>query len=218
MKKTICLLITLMLCTALAIPAMAQVVGGNYVDGVYEAGIYFDGETIPAGLHENIDIESNSNVTIDGAVRISSGFHLRIRENGTLTITENGSLSGTDIVFPSNNGTPLPNSKIVLRNGAWIRLEFHVYDAADAFEILLQEGNISYTRNGNFITAGNAPACERKNQKTVCADCGEVISTYSGSMLSEGSLAIITAVAGVAVGMTVMFFIMKKKKSAPAEN
>ena len=49
----------------------------------------------------------------------------------------------------------------------------------------------------------------------VC-DCGEKApdeyGLYMGSTLSGGNLAIVCAVAGVAVGMAVMFFIMKKKK------
>lgn len=42
-------------------------------------------------------------------------------------------------------------------------------------------------------------------------------TSVTGSILSEGSLAIITAVAGIAVGMAAMFFIMKKKKPAVAD-
>ena len=42
-------------------------------------------------------------------------------------------------------------------------------------------------------------------------------AAVTGSILSEGSLAIITAIAGLAVGMAVMFFVMKKKKPALAD-
>lgn len=214
MKKIICLVLALVLCTALAIPAMAQVIGGNYQDGVYTTGYYFDGETIPSGVHQSIYVEKNSNVKIDGAVTIATEGIFRIYDNGTLTITKNGSLSGTGVV----HSLKCPNSKIVLENGAWIKIKFDYSGQAEYFEQILQASNITCTRNGDIVMAGNVPPCEHKNQKNVCVDCGEVISTYSaaGSILSEGSLAIITAVAGVAVGMAVMFFVMKKKKPALA--
>ena len=210
MKKIICLLLALVLCTALAIPAMAKI-GGNYQDGVYSTGFYFDGETIPSGVHQSIYVEKNSSVKIDGAVTIATKGIFRIYDNGTLTITKNGSLSGTGVAYSEK----CPNIKIVLENGAWIKIKFDNSAQAELFEQILQASEITCTRNDNIIMAGAVPACEHKNQKNVCVDCGEVISTYSaaGSILSEGSLTIIVGIAAAAVfGLGGFFLGMKKKK------
>ena len=58
--------------------------------------------------------------------------------------------------------------------------------------------------------------CTNTFHEGVCPDCG-MGAAVTGSILSEGSLAIITAIAGLAVGMAVMFFVMKKKKPAVAD-
>ena len=69
---------------------------------------------------------------------------------------------------------------------------------------------------------GKCTVCDYEcpHHGSICALCGEERllpeNGAIGSVLSEGSLAIITAVAGIVVGMAVMFFIMKKKKPALA--
>lgn len=119
MKKTICLLIALVLCTALAIPAMA-VIGGTFENGVYNYGIYQNGENIPAGLHDGAAVYNNCSVKIEGAVKLVSRCSIAICGGSTLTIKNGGSLSGTDIFY----GQYEEGSKIVLENGAWIKLQF----------------------------------------------------------------------------------------------
>ena len=50
-----------------------------------------------------------------------------------------------------------------------------------------------------------------------CIDCG-MSATGTGSTLSEGSMTVVVGVAAFAVGMAVMFFIMKKKKTAESNS
>lgn len=86
-------------------------------------------------------------------------------------------------------------------------------------------GKCEHIKTNTVQTKTNKMMLETVTEK-ICKDCGKVLSTntklseinpnVTASVLSDGSLAIITAIAGVAVGMAVMFFIMKKKKPALA--
>ena len=58
----------------------------------------------------------------------------------------------------------------------------------------------------------NAPLTEEQVKKTT-----ESTGNGAGSVLSGGSLAIITAIVGVVIGMAVMYFVTKKKKPVTAE-
>ena len=65
--------------------------------------------------------------------------------------------------------------------------------------------------------------CEITGEHTaVCIYCGkELLSSeigFVGSAISGGNIAIITAIAGIIIGMTVMYFIMKNKKAIPLNN
>ena len=65
---------------------------------------------------------------------------------------------------------------------------------------------------------GKCTICEYQCQHdgNTCVVCGQDLhskgSAFVGSVFSGGSIGIVTAIAGVIIGMAVMFFIMKNKK------
>lgn len=129
MKKIICLVLALVLCTALAVPAMAtqSFWGGNYDDITF---------------YETVDIKGT--VTVAGA-------KISLRPFGTITIKENGQLNGTICYCAA----PKQEAKIILNDGGGINVSLSDNYSANNFAALLDAGNVNYSRVDNTFKAGN---------------------------------------------------------------
>ncbi len=180
MKKTVCLIFAVALCVALAVPSMASLKS------------YSDGATIPAGTKNGIGCRENANVKIDGLVDPTDNS-IVLQTNSALTVTETGQLVGKNVYYYPYD----PTTKIILKNGGKIELEFASTKCVNSFTSLLDGSGIGYT----------------VSDKTVKAISG----SGTGSILSDGNLWIIVTVAVVAIaGIAILIIVNKRKKVATA--
>ena len=192
MKKFAGLLLTLVICAAFTVPAMADT--------------FSDGDVIPPGTYDSLEINHDSNVTIYGAVKVTTSLELDM--NSTLTIGYGGSLSGTKVRY----GKHMNNSKIVLEPGGKLQMELSAYAYTYTFQSLLDASGVDYSRDYVTFTAEKKGSCPHRNVKTVCVDCGAEITNNTASILSGGSLTIVcTVVAAVIFGFA--GFLLGKKKA-----
>ena len=231
MKKIISLLFVFVMLFACAAPTYAEDFQGSTNinnDAVYD-GI---------SLYSNATVVVNCNVEIqDGVLYFSGSNTLQISEHGSLIgnnlmffiYGNNNSISLSDggfinLSFMSSTHTNKFEQLLKDSNIDYVRSGDHIVAGCPHSEWK----NSVCTRCGipcphetyeNGVCAACGHECKNEfhNGAFVCPDCGMEFDPTQGnplvrgSTISEGNLAIITAVAGIAVGMAAMFFIMKKK-------
>ena len=206
--------------------------------------LFSDGETIPSGKYDTCVILENSNVTINSLVEINSMETIDMHENATLTVDKQGILTGKDIIFscsPTSKIVLIDGGKIELsfffsseltefaslleKNGITCHYEGNTLIAEKEYCEHSFGDNHICTKCGYECTHeewidGTCKVCGYvcAHDGVCCATCGKdfTIPTATGSTLSEGNLAIITAVAGLAVGFIAAMLVFKKKKLAVA--
>ena len=161
------------------------------------------GEVKAVTLHVNTDatltIAEGTTVKVDG-----NWFN----NNGTIIVY--GTL---DLSKPNNVGTNNSETGTIIVYGTLVNGDEYMGGT------LLNCGKVIVVGCGGQVTGEEVGAFMEEPAEFVdhyyidgfCA-CGAEDPAFTASVLSEGGLTIIVGVAGVAVGMAVMFLIMKKKK------
>ena len=189
MKRIISLIIAVLMLCALCVPAFAEV--------------FSDGQTIPGGSYNDINIQENARVTINSEVTLSLFV---LNENSALVIESDGFLSGTGVGF-SLIGS---GQKIEIEEGGGLKIVFTAMAMAKRFADLLNNSGITCSCTGNTVQAG-APPCSHANKTTTtttatdtditttvttkttvtttntttCDDCGKTLSTDVSTDTSE---------------------------------
>ena len=218
MKKIISLLLALMLICTFCTPAFAA---GNK-------------QPVELNVQDDINIDDNGVYIISSGyyeipnLSVSSGAILIIGRDADLWVTETFVNSGTIIMLGALDVCSSIQQdccgEIYLFEGCMF---LGTYSTDDALRV-----EPHYFIDGVCVACGaecthtsfsdgkcNDCGYECTHESCSCDTCGKTFTAdnlNTGSTLSEGNLAIITAVAGLAAGMAVMFFIMKKQKPALA--
>ena len=204
MKKIICLVLALVLCTALAVPAFAE-----------------DEPT------EVVPVEGSILLMDSGSYIISSDcelIYLNVGTDVTLTVAKGVTVTVTETLFVYGTinilGTLITSAPMGQSFSSGTIRVYGCCGGTMEGRIFAGKGTVS-TYKDHFFVDGKCTVCQEKCTNAFhdgvykCPDCDMEFNTVSGdtaSTLSEGNLAIITAVAGVAVGFLAAIFIFKKKK------
>ena len=215
MKKFVSMLLAVALLasmlTVFAVPASAE-------DEPMECPILYNSVTLDDGgkyvISQSCDlvsfdcwynttliIEKDAVVTVSGQFYLDSDATLIIRGTLDLSNADNSECNGT--IHVACCGTLISGGYSPA--GYWV--------------------NATILDDGHDFSGGVCRVCnyECKHERYSCDTCGEkfvmgITSGGEGSTLSEGNLAIITAVAGIAVGLVGGLVIGKKKQSEAIHN
>ena len=180
-------------------------------------------------------VKSGSSVTVKSGASVTcddldiSGFgsgRVMVLENGA-SITVNSYVDIGDSAFLGISGILTGKctgftGNVTLSPGGTVDLEAANGNVANKLVAQLQQyeegAKAEQNSDGSYrVTAHRHVYAE---EGTCCAEeyLKNIASGDTASTLSEGSMAIVVGIAGVAVGMAVMFFIMKKKPEERVES
>ena len=204
MKKIVSLVLALVLCTALAVPAFAEDEPTEVVPVQGRILLMGSGSYIISSDCELIYLNIGTDVT------------LTVAKGVTVTVTETLFVYGTiNILGTLITSAPMGQS---FSSGT-----IRVYGCCGGTmegRIFAGKGTVS-TYKDHFFVDGKCTACQEKCTNAFhdgvykCPDCNmEIVSTPAGSTLSEGSLTIVVGVAAFAVGVLGTLLVTKKKKTS----
>ena len=209
MKKIICLVLALVLCTALAVPAFAEDEPTEVVPVEGRILLMDSGSYIISSDCELIYLNVGTDVT------------LTVAKGVTVTVTETLFVYGTiNILGTLITAAPMGQS---FSSGT-----IRVYGCCGGTmegRIFAGKGTVS-TYKDHFFVDGKCTVCQEKCTNAFhdgvykCPDCDMEFNTVTatGSALSEGSMTVVVGVACLAVGFLAAMLIFKKKKPALAED
>ncbi len=162
-------------------------------------------------------IISSGNYTLSNFCIENADATLTIAEGVTVTVTNNFNNLGTINVCGKLTISDTVEGK---ENNGTIRI---ISCCNGGMQVSDMRGPGSVSTSKHWFIDGVCSVCGKAcdnpfHNNDKCPDCGMSINgvVATGSTLSEGSLAIITAIAGLAVGAVGMYLFMKKKKPATA--
>ena len=227
MKKIISLLLALVMLVSLAVPAFAvdepTEIGP---DEKNELSISNKGNYI---INEDCEVKSIVSSCNNFTLTIAKGVTVKVKtaffNSGSINVLGTLIIAGASTVINNDTinvvGTLSITDAINASNPGTVR----VYGCTGG----KLEGTINYsgfgtvtTYDGHYYVDSKCFACgyECTHEGVKCNTCGKIfsqkaISSEGGiaSTLSEGNMTIATGIAGFAVGMAVMFVIMRKKKA-----
>ena len=211
MKKLVTLLLALLLSLSLTVPALAAVKIIILKDETLSGEHTYNDMVMMAGnttVEKNAVITFNQKADVSGSLMVEAGATVTTNKNMFIgeKVTVGGKLKGKGCLS-------IANGNISLLPGGEIDIVLDYKDQANELvSKLLENGeekvsvNKEQTKDGYHVTAHG-----HDFEDGVCAVCG--VSAPTASILSDGNLWIILAVALAAAAAVVIVLVVMKKKS-----